>query len=60
MCLAKRLDCSDCKTAPFFGRSPKIKVFERLLARGRELRERGEEGVARPREKGNGERGGLQ
>ena len=42
----------DCKTAPSFARSPKSGVFERVLARGREMGERVEEGVARPGEKG--------
>ena len=36
----------DCKTAPSFARSPKTGVFERVLTRGREMGERGEEGVA--------------
>ena len=33
---------------------------KRVLTRGREMGERGEEGVARPGEKGNGERGGRK
>ena len=45
-------NCLDCKTARSFARSPKIGVFERVLTRGREMGERGEEGVARPGEKG--------
>ena len=47
----------DCKTAASFAKSPKSEVFERVLTRGREMGERGEEGIARPGEKGNGERG---
>ena len=48
----------DCKTAPSFARSPKSGVrFELVLTRCREMGERGEKGDARPREKGNGERG---
>ena len=35
--------------------SPKIGVLERVLVRGREMGEPGEEGIARPGEKGNGE-----
>ena len=50
----------DCKTAPSFARSSKSGVFERVLTRGRKMGERGEEGVARPGEKGNGERGGRK
>ena len=38
----------DCKTAPSFARNPKIGVFDRVLARGREMGERGEEGVENP------------
>ena len=38
----------DCKTAPSFARNPKIGVFDRVLVRGREMGERGEEGIARP------------
>ena len=37
----------DFKTAPSFAESPKIGGFERVLVRGREMAERGEEGVAR-------------
>ena len=60
-----RKDCTfyffvDCKTAPSFARSPKSGVFERVLTRGRKMRERSEEGVARSGEKGNGERGGRK
>ena len=44
------------KTAPSFARSPKSGIFERVLARGCEMGERGEERVARPGGKGNGER----
>ena len=47
----------DCKTAPSFAVSPKSGVFELVLTRGREMGERGEEGVARPGGNGNGERG---
>ena len=39
-----------------FARNPKIGVFDRVLARGHEMGERDEEEVARPGEKGNGER----
>ena len=42
----------DCKTTRSFA-----KIFERVLTRGRETGERGEEGVAQPGQKGNGERG---
>ena len=35
----------DCKTAPSFARNPEIGVFDRVLARGREMGERGEEGA---------------
>ena len=50
----------DCKTALSFARNPKSGDFERVLTRGREMGEGGEEGVARPGEKGNGERGGKK
>ena len=50
----------DCKTAPSFAMSPKSGVFERVLTRGREMGERGEDGVVRPGEKGNGEGGGKK
>ena len=49
-----------CKTAPSFARNPKSGVFERVLTRGREMGEPDEEEVARPGEKGNGERGGRK
>ena len=50
----------DCKTTPSFAMSPKSGDFERVLTRGREMGERGEDGVVRPGEKGNGERGGKK
>ena len=43
----------DFKTAPSFARSPKVGVFDRVSARGREIGERGEEGVTVPGKKGN-------
>ena len=49
-----------CKTITSFARSPKSEFFERVLAHSREMRERGEERVAQPGEKGNGDRGGFR
>ena len=46
-CVAVRLQNSPF----FFTRSPKITVFERVLARGCEMGEQGEEGVTRPGKK---------
>ena len=50
----------NCETAPSFAKSPKSQVFERVLTRGREMGERGEEGVTRPGKREMGREGNPQ